>query len=168
MPEHLSVASRLAIAAYRVLWGSSFYSISAALLTINLHQHNTYLEAIRSVAISAYLNCRYCISANLLPNCFLDNRYFLAVYRQKAAPPKLQLAILTLPPSRAFMAILNPIPSGPIRFFYGILTSSKVTNVVGWIDQPIFYSNFPNPSPLVSFSTMKVDTSVGEVLAMTK
>jgi len=43
-------------------------------------------------------------------------RYFLAAYKQKAAPPKLQLAILILPPSRAFIAILKPSPSFAIRF----------------------------------------------------
>jgi hypothetical protein len=36
--------------------------------------------------------------------------YFLAAYKQKAAPPKLQLAILILPPSKAFIAILKPYP----------------------------------------------------------
>ena len=75
-----------------------------------------YLEETKSEAISAYLNWRYWKSESFLLNCFLEFIYFLAAYKQKAAPPKLQLAMLILPPSRAFMAILNPDPSVPIKF----------------------------------------------------
>jgi hypothetical protein len=62
---------------------------------------------------------------------------------QNAAPPKLQLAMLTLPPSKALRAILKPLPYYPMRKRYGIFTWSKVTTVVGWIFQPIFYYFLP-------------------------
>ena len=153
--------------AYRVLLGSSLSSSSAAFLTISLQLKHTYLEATKSEAISANLNWRYWKSANFFPNCFLEWRYFLAASRQNVAPPKLQLPMLILPPSRAFIAILKPTPSGPILFFAGILTLSKVTRAVGWIVQPIFSYFFPNSIPFVSPWTMNVEISVGEVLAMT-
>lgn len=102
-----------------------------------------YLEVMRSDAISAYLNCRYWKSDSFLPNCLRLFIYFFEAYRQKAAPPKLQLAMFILPPSNAFMAILKPSPSLPIRLQAGILTLSKLTKAVGCIVHPIFYSFLP-------------------------
>jgi hypothetical protein len=93
--------------------------------------------------------------------------YFLAASKQKAAPPKLQLAMLILPPSRAFMAILNPEPSVPIMFSAGTRTLSKVTKAVGWIVHPIFYYFLPYSMPFDLPSTIKADTSVADVFAMT-
>jgi hypothetical protein len=126
-----------------------------------------YLEEIKSAAISAYLNWRYWKSDNFLLNCFLEFIYFLAAYKQKVAPPKLQLAMLILPPSRAFIAILNPDPSVPIKFSAGTLTLSKVTKAVGWIVQPIFYYFLPYSIPFDFPSTIKAEISVADVLAMT-
>lgn len=117
--------------------------------------------------MSAYLNCRYWNSDSFFPNCFLDWRYFLAAYKQNVAPPKLQLAILILPPSRAFIAILKPIPSSPILFLAGILTLSKETRTVGWIVHPILSSCFPKETPAASPGTMKVETYFCEVFAIT-
>ena len=102
-----------------------------------------YLELTRSEAISAYLNCKYWNSESFFPNCFLEFIYFLAAYKQKAAPPKLQLAMFILPPSKAFIAILKPEPYAPIRFSAGTLTLSNVTKAVGWIVHPIFYYFLP-------------------------
>lgn len=93
--------------------------------------------------------------------------YFFEAYKQKAAPPKLQLAMFILPPSRAFIAILKPSPYLPIKFSAGILTLSKLTKAVGWMVQPIFYSFFPYWTPFASPGTMKAETSFSEVLAMT-
>ena len=93
--------------------------------------------------------------------------YFLAAYKQKAAPPRLQLAMLILPPSRAFIAILNPSPSFPMRLEAGILTLSNDTRDVGWIVQPIFSYFLPNSIPFVLPSTIKHDISFAEVFAIT-
>lgn len=90
-----------------------------------------YLDETRSAAISAYLNCRYWNYDNFLLNCLRLFMYFFDAYRQKAAPPKLQLAMFILPPSRAFIAILKPSPYLPIKFSAGILTLSKLTRAVG-------------------------------------
>lgn len=117
--------------------------------------------------MSAYLNCRYWKSDNFFPNCFLEFIYFFAASRAKAAPPKLQLAMLILPPSSARMAILNPSPSLLIKFSAGMRTLSKVTKAVGWIVHPIFYYFLPNDTPLASPGTMKAETSFSDVLAMT-
>lgn len=117
--------------------------------------------------MSAYLNCKYWKSDIFFPNCFLEFMYFLAAYKQKAAPPKLQLAMLILPPSRAFIAILNPEPSVPIKFSAGTRTLSKVTKAVGWIVQPIFYYFLPYSMPFDLPSTMNAEMSVAEVFAMT-
>jgi hypothetical protein len=113
------------------------------------------------------LNCKYWKSDNFLPNCLLEFKYFFAAYKQNAAPPKEQLAMFILPPSRAFIAILNPTPSYPILLHSGTLTLSKVTNAVGCIVHPIFSYFFPNYIPLLFPSTIKHDMSVGDVFAIT-
>ncbi len=146
------------MAAYTVVLLSPLSSNYAAFLTMSLHYYHFYLDVTKSEAISAYLNWRYWKSDNFLPNCFRVVIYFLAAYRQKAAPPKLQLAILLLPPSNAFIAILNPIPSEPIKFAAGTLTLSKVTRAVGWMVHPIFYYFFPYKTPFISPVTTKVET----------
>ena len=65
------------------------------------------------------------------PNCFRYLIYLVVVSRQTAAPPSEQLAILSLPPSKPYSAILNPCPLEPIKFDFGTFTSSKLTTLVG-------------------------------------
>ena len=52
--------------------------------------------------------------------------------------------MLTRPPSRPRMAILNPSPSAPIRCATGTRQPSKLTTAVGCDRQPIFFSGRPN------------------------
>ena len=44
--------------------------------------------------------------------------------------------MLTLPPSNAFMAILNPSPSFPTKLETGTLQSENTTALVGWEFHP--------------------------------
>jgi len=129
--------------------------------------------------MSASLNWIFWKSDKGFPNCFLLLTYSLAVSRQKAAPPKLQLAnsyfriknsnsklpMLILPPSKPCMAILKPDPLGPIRFSLGTLQSSNITIEVGWFLHPIFSSNLPKLKPGVPFSTkmQEISFSPGEL-----
>jgi len=55
----------------------------------------------------------------------------VACSKLRAAPPREQLAILSLPPSSPERAILNPYPYFPRRFSFGTLTSSNITILVG-------------------------------------
>jgi hypothetical protein len=147
------------------LFKSFLSTNSAAFRTINLHYLYNYLELTRSLDISANLNCKYWKSDNFFPNCLLEFKYFFAAYKQNEAPPKEQLAILIRPPSNAFIAILNPVPSYPILLEAGTLTLSKVTRAVGCIVHPIFYYFFPYSIPLLFPSTIKQDISVADVFA---
>ena len=69
--------------------------------------------------------------------------------------------MLSLPPSRADMAILNPLPSAPSRFCAGMRTSSRITWRVAWAFQPIFFSTGPKEKPGVPFSTTKAEMPRG-------
>lgn len=91
----------------------------------------------------------------------------MAASRQNAAPPRLQLAILILPPSRAFNAILNPTPYSPILNLAGIRTLSNVTKAVGWIVQPIFYYFLPKLMPFASPGTINAEIFLASVFAIT-
>lgn len=49
------------------------------------------------------------------------------------AAPSEQAPMLSLPPSRPCIAILNPSPSLPIKFSFGTRTLSKKTAAVGYV-----------------------------------
>lgn len=51
------------------------------------------------------------------------------------------LPMLMRPPSKAFIAILNPFPSSQIKFSAGTLHSLKITARVGWEFQPNYRMN---------------------------
>ena len=55
--------------------------------------------------------------------------------------------ILTLPPSNAFIAILNPSPSTPTKFSTGTLQSEKITALVGCEFHPNYRNNSSIPIP---------------------
>lgn len=59
------------------------------------------------------------------------------------------------------MAILKPMPSGPIRLATGTRQFSKITARVGWAFQPIFFSLAPKERPGVPFSTTMVEMPDG-------
>ena len=119
-------------------WSSSMSL--AALRTISL-------EDVRWVAMSANLNCRYWNSLSFLPNYLRSVIYYCAVSNARAAPPRLQLAMLIRPPSRAFIANLNPSPRFPTRLDLGTLQSQKFNIAVGELRHPIFSSSFPKVNP---------------------
>ena len=59
------------------------------------------------------------------------------------------------PPSKVPKQILNPSPSLPIKFSFGISTLSKYNSVVSDDLIPSYFSGFPTLKPLNPFSTIK-------------
>lgn len=147
-----------AIAQCDVAFGSFASNKLAACLTINR-------DAYSFVAASAILNCKlYTVNPQFIPsitwneeigfpNCFRFLVYSTAVSKLRCAPPKLQAAIFTRPPSRALIAILNPSPSLPIKLLCGISQFSRITARVGCEFQPSLCSFLPKERPGVPFST---------------
>ena len=99
--KHYYVAYLLAIAAYiDVSWDCSSYNL-AACLTISREDYSL-------MEFYAILNAKCWNLSRVLPNYFLVFMYFTAYSLANAAPPREHDAMLILPPSRPFMAILNP------------------------------------------------------------
>ena len=73
--------------------------------------------------------------------------------------------MLSLPPSRPAIAILNPAPSAPNRFSADTRHSSNTTARVGCAFQPILRSLAPSFTPGVPPSTRKVEIPLAPVLA---
>ncbi len=55
------------------------------------------------------------------------------------------------------MATMNPMPSRPSRFSFGMRQSWKMSSRVAEARMPILFSFLPNVNPGVSFSTMNAE-----------
>src|SRR5450759_105927 len=71
--------------------------------------------------------------------------------------PSAQAAMVRRPLSSTFIAILNPSPSRPSRFFRGTSQSSNTSSTVCEPRRPIFFSIVPTDTPGNLFSTANAE-----------
>ena len=69
--------------------------------------------------------------------------------------PRLNAAIEILPPSKTFIACLNPVPTSPMRLASGIIQLSKIISAVSLARIPSLFSFLPALKPAVPRSTIK-------------
>ena len=69
--------------------------------------------------------------------------------------------MLSRPPSKPIIAMVNPSPSLPRRLTTGTRQSSKMTAAVGCECQPSFSSCLPNERPVAPFSTTRQEMPFG-------
>src|ERR1035437_6645668 len=75
--------------------------------------------------------------------------------------PSAQAAMVRRPLSSTFLAILNPSPSRPSRFFRGTSQSSNTSSTVCEPRRPIFFSIVPTDTPGNPFSTANAEMPFG-------
>ncbi|CQA10046.1 Uncharacterised protein [Mycobacteroides abscessus] len=114
-----------------------------------------------SVAISASRNCSAWNLISSSPNALRVRRYSITFSSAERAPPSEHDAMLSRPPLRPRIAMVNPMPSSPMRLATGTRASSKTTCAVGCACQPILRSGGPKDSPGVPLGTTMVDMPRG-------
>ena len=87
--------------------------------------------------------------------------YSLAISKAPSAIPKPWAATPILPPSRVFIAILNPSPSLPTKLLAGTTQSLNRTSETCADLIPHLSSIFPIDIPGKSFSTINADNPLG-------